>query len=71
MIRLFVIMMLVLSVVPVSGGECANGNCRLRSRVINTTQEIVSVPVTVTRNTLDSARNVGRRVISKTRNVMR
>jgi hypothetical protein len=52
-------------------GECANGHCTLRSRVVNVTQEIVAVPVAVTRRTVEATRNVGRRTVARVRSVVR
>lgn len=52
-------------------GECFNGNCTLRSRVVNVTQEIISVPVAVTRRTVEATRNVGRRTVARVRSVVR
>ena len=42
----------ILTSSTVFAGECANGKCRLRSRTVNDTREIVQVPVQVTRRTL-------------------
>jgi hypothetical protein len=52
-------------------GECATGNCTLRSRVVNVTKEVISVPVTVTRRTVEATRNVGRRTVARVRSVVR
>ena len=52
-------------------GECANGICNLRSRVVNVTREVVSVPVQVTRRTVEATRNVGRRTVARVRSVVR
>ena len=52
-------------------GECSNGHCTLRSRVVNVTQEIVAIPVTVTRRTVEATRNVGRRTVARVRSVVR
>jgi len=52
-------------------GECINGHCTLRSRVVNVTQEIVAVPVAVTRRTVEATRNVGRRTVARVRSVVR
>jgi len=52
-------------------GECSNGNCTLRSRVVNVTREVVSVPVEVTRRTVEATRNVGRRTVARVRSVVR
>lgn len=53
------------------GGECASGKCTLRSRTVNVTKEIISVPVIVTRRTVDATRNVGRKTVSRIRNTVR
>ena len=55
----------------VFAGECANGNCMLRSRVVNVTKEVVAVPVVVTRRTVETSRGVGRRNVVRVRNVVR
>jgi hypothetical protein len=52
-------------------GECVNGSCTLRSRVVNVTREIVQVPVAVTRRTVEATRNVGRRTVARVRSVVR
>lgn len=64
-------MVLVLSGSVAFGGECANGLCRLPSRVVTATKEVVRVPVQVTRKTVETARNGVRRVGSRVRNVVR
>jgi hypothetical protein len=51
--------------------DCSSGNCNLRSRVVNTTKEVISVPVVVTRKTIETTRNVGRRLTSRVRSVVR
>lgn len=52
-------------------GECLSGNCTLRSRVVNVTKEVISVPVTVTRRTVEATRNVGRKSVARVRSVVR
>jgi len=52
-------------------GECVSGNCTLRSRTVNVTRELISVPVTVTLRTVEATRNVGRRTVSRVRSVVR
>ena len=52
-------------------GECATGNCTLRSRVVNVTKEVVAVPVIVTRRTVEATRNLGRRSVARVRSVVR
>ena len=53
-------------------GECADGSCTLlRSRVVNVTKEVVSVPVTVTRRTVQATRNLGRKTVNRVRDVVR
>lgn len=52
-------------------GECASGSCTLRSRAVNVTREIVSVPVTVTRRTVEATRNLGRKSVARVRSVVR
>jgi len=64
--------MIVLGMVGSSyGGECVNGSCLLRSRVVNVTREVVSVPVTVTRRTVEATRNVGRKTVNRCRSIVR
>jgi hypothetical protein len=53
------------------GGECVNGTCALRSRVVNVTRDIISVPVQVTKRTVEATRNVGRRTVARVRSVVR
>lgn len=64
-------LMLVIALIAVGStsyaGECANGKCNLRSRTVNVTREIVSVPVEVTKRTVEVTRNVGRRLLGKSR----
>lgn len=52
-------------------GECTNGSCTLRSRFVNVTKEVVSVPVSLTRRTVESTRNFGLRTVSRVRNTVR
>ena len=52
-------------------GECVNGNCTLRSRVVNVTREVIAVPVTVTRRTVEATRNLGRKTVARVRSVVR
>lgn len=53
-------------------GECANGNCKvLRSRAVTVTQEVVQVPVTVTRRTVEASRNLGCRTACRVRSIVR
>ena len=52
-------------------GECATGNCTLRSRSVNVTRELISVPVTVTRRTVEATRNFGRKTVARVRSVVR
>lgn len=52
-------------------GECVNGSCLLRSRVVNVTREVISVPVTVTRRTVQATRNVGRKTVNRVRDIVR
>lgn len=70
--NLVIATMLVLGVVGSShGGECVNGSCLLRSRVVNVTREVISVPVTVTRRTVEATRNIGRKTVNRVRNIVR
>ena len=52
-------------------GECVSGNCNLRQRIVTTSREVISVPVIVTRRTVESTRNFGRRVTNRVRSVVR
>ena len=52
-------------------GECTNGTCTLRSRVVNVAKEVVSVPVQVTRRTVQATRNMGRKTVARVRSVVR
>lgn len=52
-------------------GECTNGTCTLRSRVVNVAKEVVSVPVQVTRRTVQANRNMGRKTVARVRSVVR
>ena len=54
-----------------SAGECVNGKCNLRSRTVIVAREIISVPVEVTRRTVEATRNVGRRSVARVRSVVR
>jgi len=75
--RYFIMMKFILVVAlmvfgsSVYAGECASGNCTLRSRTVNVTRELISVPVTVTRRTVEATRNVGRRTVARVRSVVR
>ena len=64
-------MVLFLSGSVAFGGDCANGVCQLRSRVVTATREVVRVPVQVTRKTVETTRNTVRRVGSRVRSVVR
>jgi hypothetical protein len=53
-------------------GECANGSCRVvRSRAVNVTREVVQVPVTVTRRTVEATRNLGHKTVARVRSIVR
>jgi hypothetical protein len=53
-------------------GECVNGSCRnFRNKIVNVTQEIISVPVVVTRKTVDVTRQLGRKTVNRVRNIVR
>ena len=71
MIKFVIALLLTFIGSSIYAGECANGNCMLRSRVVNVTREVVSVPVVVTRRTVDTSRVVGRRNVVRVRNVVR
>jgi hypothetical protein len=68
----YVLMIAILCVSSFSfAGECVNGSCSLRSRVVNVTKEVVNVPVTVTRRTVQATRNLGRKTVNRVRDVVR
>ena len=68
---LFVIALMFVGSVSVAG-ECVNGNCSvLRSRAVTVTKEVLQVPVTVTRRTVEATRNLGRKTASRVRSVVR
>lgn len=68
-------LLLVIALMSVSSasfaGECVTGNCPLRSRVVSVTKEVISVPVTVTRRTVEATRNFGRRTFVRVRDTVR
>lgn len=49
-------------------GECSNGSCRVGSRVVNVTKEVVRVPVNVTRRAVTATTNVARGTVRTVRN---
>ena len=55
----------------VNAGECVGGRCNLRSRTVTVAREIVSVPVQLTRRTVEATRNVGRRTVARVRSIVR
>ena len=67
--------MLVLGTIGSSyGGECVNNSCNcglLRSRIVSVTQEVISVPVVVTRKTVETTRNIGRKTVNRFRSIVR
>ena len=71
MIKSFLVLLLIVAGSSVYAGECANGSCTLRSRSVNVTREIVNVPVTVTRRTVQATRNVGSKAVNRCRSVVR
>jgi hypothetical protein len=71
MIKFVIALVLTFVGSSVYAGECANGKCLVRSRVVNVTREVVSVPVTVTRKVVDTTRNFGRRSVSRVRDIVR
>jgi hypothetical protein len=54
-----------------SAGECVNGTCNLRSRTVTVARELISVPVQVTRRTVEATRTFGRRTVDRVRSVTR
>lgn len=73
MMKFILVVALMVVGSSVYAGECSNGKCNLRSRVVNTTREIVAVPVEVTRRTVEVTRKLGCRTSCncKTRTVVR
>jgi hypothetical protein len=72
MIKLVMIIALMFAGSVTFAGECVNGNCRvLRSRAVTVTQEIVQIPVTVTRRTVEATRNLGQKTFARVRSVVR
>jgi hypothetical protein len=70
--NVIVALMLLMGMVSFSyAGECVSGNCTLRSRSVNVTKEVISVPVTITRRTVEATRNVGRRTLNRVRSTVR
>lgn len=69
----FVIALVLASCVgsSVYAGECVSGRCNVRSRVVNVTKEVISVPVVVTRKAVEVTRTVGRRTVSRVRDIVR
>lgn len=71
MIKYILMLMLLVSGSLVNAGECVNGNCRnFRNRTVNVTKEIINVPVTITRKTIQASRNIGRRTVNKVKNII-
>jgi hypothetical protein len=71
MIKFVIVLLLTFIGSSIYAGECTNGKCLVRSRVVNVTREVVSVPVTVTRKVVDTTRNFGRRSVSRVRDIVR
>jgi hypothetical protein len=68
---LFTCVALCLCVSTANAGECVNGSCNLRSRTVTVARELISVPVQLTRRTVEATRNVGRRTVARVRSVVR
>ena len=62
---------LFLGISVANAGECVNGSCSLRSRTVTVAREIISVPVQVTKRTVEATRNIGRRTVARVRSVVR
>jgi hypothetical protein len=62
---------LCLCVSTANAGECVNGSCNFRSRTVTVARELISVPVQLTRRTVEATRNVGRRTVARVRSVVR
>jgi len=71
-VLLLIALMFIGSVSYAGECACATGNCRvLRSRAVTVTQEIVQVPVAITRRTVEATRNVGSRTLYRVRSLVR
>ena len=68
---LFTCVALCFCVSAANAGECVNGSCNLRSRTVTVARELISVPVQLTRRTVQATRNVGRRTVARVRSVVR
>lgn len=55
----------------VYAGECTSGKCALRQRTVNVVREIISKPVTITKKTVATTRDIGRRTINRVRSRVR
>jgi hypothetical protein len=71
MIKFVIALVLTFVGSSVYAGECASGRCPVRSRVVNVTREVISVPVVVTRKAVEATRTIGRRTVSRVRDVVR
>ena len=72
MIKYVLILAIVLSGSMVNAGECVNGTCcKFRNKVVTITQEIISVPVVVTKKTVDVTRQLGRKTINRYRSIVK
>jgi hypothetical protein len=72
MIKYVLMLALILTGSFANAGECVNGSCRnFRNKVVNVTTEIVSVPVFVTRKTIEVTRNTGRKTINRLRSIVK
>jgi hypothetical protein len=71
MIKFVLIVVLTILGSSTFAGECVKGNCSLRSRTVNLTKEVISVPVTVTRRTVEATNNIGRKTVVRVRSVVR
>jgi hypothetical protein len=52
-------------------GECLNGKCNLANRTVVVARELITVPAQVTKKTVETTRNVGRRTVNRVRNIVR
>ena len=62
---------LILCASAAQAGECVGGSCNLRNRTVTVARELISVPVQVTKRTVEATRNVGRRTVARVRSVVR
>lgn len=65
------VMIMLGMISSVYAGECQTGNCKLRSRVVTVSREVISVPVNITRRSVETTRNFGRKTLTRVRDSVR